>query len=880
MAQKAAPPQRNRVTAETLVQKGLHALDVAPGAPLDAEWRTLLRRLEVLTLGTSSGAKGYVNEAVHGSDVGHTPDTSLDDAPRRLLRETVAYLRSKNASQPSSRDTELAKYNALVSQVNQCCRKSMVSTATTSSSPPTMASDKGSTSSLSVPPADSELPSPSPLKFTFTRTHSNSFAVDVFADESIPQPSMDQPVPSPKFLPPFLQHEPPQPLRRVRSDTVPKVLPLARSRSTSVRETQASNLQRVAIAENAIHDGRAETISPSLLPKVPKPPIPKRSQHRHSRSLPALRAEVKQSQLPTQPPIRENVSFSDHTSRPRAAANEYVNQSHLFFGGGQIPSLPASKPQKRLPTKRNVDTNPEARWTVHNRDSWEVVPPTAPTDPPRPSISQGAPLAVNTASPQSKSKGLGLLKRRLSKSQLTIKTGPLSSLASINSPSLPPLPPINVNMVITGPSTCGVSTLIQRFMTGNDDWVPSSTIDDFWHHVVQSESRSVYYNMTEVTGSEEYVDLRRAVLRRAQVVLLCFRLDSREQFREAIVRLVEDIHAVGMIPIVLVGTFQDSPSRQITTDEAQTAAEALHASYFECSPLLGRGVQELFKHAAKVLQAVEELRPTPAVGSSPPPSATRALFNLVRGRRSYSQSTASPRTRSATQHLPQSASFKRQTFAESSPLVPVLNIAPDSEPASTNLLLLGPQHFKCVIHGGESSGRKSLVHRYLHGTFEWLPEVPWMTWKAAVNVVPKEHERRPSLPPVAGSMVPYALSISETGANKSLDSLRRSTYIGVNVFVICFSVSDYREEVMQEIKGRWHDECRNYGAHIPIIVVATKIDQREGTMRAWTTAQGRALSQSIRAAAYLECSAATGQGIEDVFQTIVRVAAETQVHAR
>lgn len=155
-----------------------------------------------------------------------------------------------------------------------------------------------------------------------------------------------------------------------------------------------------------------------------------------------------------------------------------------------------------------------------------------------------------------------------------------------------------------------------------------------------------------------------------------------------------------------------------------------------------------------------------------------------------------------------------------------------------------------------------------------------MTWKAAVNVVPKEHERRPSLPPVAGSMVPYALSISETGASKSLDSLRRSTYIGVNVFVICFSVSDYREEVMQEIKGRWHDECRNYGAHIPIIVVATKIDQREGTMRAWTTAQGRALSQSIRAAAYLECSAATGQGIEDVFQTIVRVAAETQVHAR
>ena len=129
----------------------------------------------------------------------------------------------------------------------------------------------------------------------------------------------------------------------------------------------------------------------------------------------------------------------------------------------------------RVPTKRSQDVKPEARWTVHNRDSWEVVAPTAPTDPPRPSLSQGASLVGETAVPQTppKSKGLGLLKRRLSKSQLTIKTGPISSVASIGSPSVPPLPPINVNLVITGPTACGVSTLIQRFMTGRVDVRPS-----------------------------------------------------------------------------------------------------------------------------------------------------------------------------------------------------------------------------------------------------------------------------------------------------------------------------------------------------------------------------------------------------------------------
>ena len=266
---------------------------------------------------------------------------------------------------------------------------------------------------------------------------------------------------------------------------------------------------------------------------------------------------------------------------------------------------------------------------------------------------------------------------------------------------------------------------------------------------------------------------------------------------------MEDVHTIGEIPIVLVGTFQDSPDREVTSDEAQTAAEALHASYFECSPLLGRGVQELFAHASSVLQAADEIRPT-ASPVSPPPSVTRNLLNLVRGRRSFSQLQPSPRARSGAHYVPHSASSRQTTFAELNSPVPVLNIAPGTDAASANVLLLGPQHFKCVIHGGQSSGRKSLVHRYLHGTFEWLPEVPWMTWKAAVNVISPENERRPSLP-VAGTTVPYALTISETASSRSLDSLRRSTYNGTNVFILCFAVSDYREDIMTELKQRVSD---------------------------------------------------------------------------
>jgi len=199
------------------------------------------------------------------------------------------------------------------------------------------------------------------------------------------------------------------------------------------------------------------------------------------------------------------------------------------------------------------------RWTIHDRDSWEVIPPPTPSKPLHRSIanwvSQSESSSLQT---EAKPRGLDRLRNRFPKSQLPLKTGALSSIASLGSPGRPAPIPVNVNAVVMGPVGCGVSTLIQKFMTGSNEvcisllyshqtdghylqWVPASTIDDFWHHVVHTETRVTYYNLTEVTGAEEYVDLRRVVLRRAQVVLLCFRLDSRLQFRDAIVRVSKNL---------------------------------------------------------------------------------------------------------------------------------------------------------------------------------------------------------------------------------------------------------------------------------------------------------------------------------------------------
>ena len=89
-----------------------------------------------------------------------------------------------------------------------------------------------------------------------------------------------------------------------------------------------------------------------------------------------------------------------------------------------------------------------------------------------------------------------------------------------------------------GPQGSGVSSLIYRFINGANGWVAPATEDDFWHHVVgRTGERISYYNITEVTGDEEYEGLRKSMLRRAQIVVLCFRLDRRLQFNRDIKRV-------------------------------------------------------------------------------------------------------------------------------------------------------------------------------------------------------------------------------------------------------------------------------------------------------------------------------------------------------
>ena len=84
------------------------------------------------------------------------------------------------------------------------------------------------------------------------------------------------------------------------------------------------------------------------------------------------------------------------------------------------------------------------------------------------------------------------------------------------------------------------------------------------------------------------------------------------------------------------------------------------------------------------------------------------------------------------------------------------------------------------------------------------------------------------------------------------------------------------------IKTKWYPEIRHHCPTTPFILVGTKSDlrgspdvlarlAREGKAPV-STAEGQKMAGALKAAAYLECSALTQQGLKAVFDTAIQTA--------
>ncbi|TFK46036.1 hypothetical protein OE88DRAFT_1715171 [Heliocybe sulcata] len=121
------------------------------------------------------------------------------------------------------------------------------------------------------------------------------------------------------------------------------------------------------------------------------------------------------------------------------------------------------------------------------------------------------------------------------------------------------------------------------------------------------------------------------------------------------------------------------------------------------------------------------------------------------------------------------------------------------------------------------------------------------------------------------------LALWDTAGQEEYDRLRPLSYPESDVILIVFSI-DFPVS-LANVQDKWHPEVIHFCEGTPLILVGTKIDLRgdEGTRRMLsaqgqtpvTSEQGMAIAKEI-GAKYMECSAKTGVGVQEVFTSALK----------
>ncbi|KAI1238257.1 hypothetical protein IHE44_0012975 [Lamprotornis superbus] len=165
---------------------------------------------------------------------------------------------------------------------------------------------------------------------------------------------------------------------------------------------------------------------------------------------------------------------------------------------------------------------------------------------------------------------------------------------------------------------------------------------------------------------------------------------------------------------------------------------------------------------------------------------------------------------------------------------------------------------KCVLVGDSAVGKTSLLVRFTSETFpdDYRPTVYENT---GVDVF------------MDG--VQISLGLWDTSGSDAFKGIRPLSYQQADVVLMCYSVANHNSFL--NLRNKWISEIRSHLPRIPVLVVATQTDQRDVgpySSSCISPIDGKRLAQDVRAKGYLECSALSNRGVQQVFEYAVRTA--------
>lgn len=173
------------------------------------------------------------------------------------------------------------------------------------------------------------------------------------------------------------------------------------------------------------------------------------------------------------------------------------------------------------------------------------------------------------------------------------------------------------------------------------------------------------------------------------------------------------------------------------------------------------------------------------------------------------------------------------------------------------------QNVKCVVVGDGMTGKTCLLITYTTNTF---PN----------DVVPTVYDHYDTSILIDGE--PVRLNINDTAGQETYDRVRQLHYPNANVIIITFSIME--RQSFENVSLKWEPEVKHFCPDAPIVLVGTKSDLRDddssGNRSPITAAEGSKLAKKIGARKYMECSARTHSGVNEVFKEATRLALETR----
>ncbi|THU85425.1 hypothetical protein K435DRAFT_843281 [Dendrothele bispora CBS 962.96] len=169
---------------------------------------------------------------------------------------------------------------------------------------------------------------------------------------------------------------------------------------------------------------------------------------------------------------------------------------------------------------------------------------------------------------------------------------------------------------------------------------------------------------------------------------------------------------------------------------------------------------------------------------------------------------------------------------------------------------------KLVVVGDGGCGKTCLLIVYAENRFPeaYIPTV-FENYVTQVHFEGKEIE----------------LALWDTAGQEEYDRLRPLSYPESNVILIVFSI-DFPTS-LANVQDKWYPEVAHFCQGTPLILVGTKIDLRsDDQTKRMLSAQGQTTISSQQGAAiakeigakYIECSAKTGRGVQDVFNLALK----------